>query len=174
MQHLNRDEIRMLVRAINQPLWRLMTKTGFWHGLRVTELNSMVKEDALDGFINVKRLKGSLHTIQPYVKHEDPDLDEYAELTELVASLKPGQRLFPITRQGYYGILTRAGIRVGLPKHKRHPHVLKHSIAMQSIGGAGIENVRQWLGHKSIASTGEYLRVSDQAAAAAIGKAMGL
>jgi integrase len=42
---------------------------------------------------------------------------------------------------------------------------------MMTIHDAGIENVRQWLGHKSIASTGAYLRVTDEAASRAIGKA---
>jgi len=34
---------------------------------------------------------------------------------------------------------------------------------MQTIASAGIENVRQYLGHKSISSTGAYLKVSDGA-----------
>ena len=39
---------------------------------------------------------------------------------------------------------------------------------MQGHGEAGIENVRQYLGHRSISSTGEYLKVSDQEASNAI------
>jgi hypothetical protein len=41
---------------------------------------------------------------------------------------------------------------------------------MQSIKTAGIENVRQHLGHSSISSTGEYLKVSDNDASAAVNK----
>jgi site-specific recombinase XerD len=51
--------------------------------------------------------------------------------------------------------------------------VLKHSIAMQSIREAGIENVRQYLGHRSISSTGAYLKVTDEAASAAVIKSAG-
>jgi hypothetical protein len=36
---------------------------------------------------------------------------------------------------------------------------------------AGIENVRQHLGHRSLSSTGSYLRVSDEAASGAVFKA---
>jgi site-specific recombinase XerD len=43
---------------------------------------------------------------------------------------------------------------------------------MQTIQAAGIENVRQYLGHKSISSTGAYLKVSDSEAAAAVGLAL--
>ena len=43
---------------------------------------------------------------------------------------------------------------------------------MQTIKKAGIEMVRQRLGHKSISSTGEYLKVTDEDASAAIADAL--
>ena len=45
---------------------------------------------------------------------------------------------------------------------------------MQTIELAGIENVRQYLGHKSISSTGAYLKVSDADAARVISKSLGV
>jgi hypothetical protein len=45
---------------------------------------------------------------------------------------------------------------------------------MLSIHKAVIENVRQYLGHRSIASTGAYLRVDDSAASKAVAAAMSL
>jgi hypothetical protein len=39
---------------------------------------------------------------------------------------------------------------------------------MHNIDKAGIHNIRQYLGHRSISSTGAYLVVSDSAAAAAM------
>lgn len=173
MQSLSIDEIKRLVREIKQPRWKLMVLTGFWHGLRASELTGLTGADIRDGFIDCRRLKGSLHTIQPYVHHDDPDLDEAAGLTELAKSLGKKDLAFPITRRGLYGVIARAGVRAGLPKHKLHPHILKHSIARQSIAKAGIENVRQWLGHKSMSSTGAYLKVSDEEASRAISSAVG-
>lgn len=173
MQDMSRDEIKSLVWNIENPRWKLMTKVGFWHGLRVSELNTMLPINIRDHFVSVQRLKGSLKTIQPFVQHPDPLLDEYAELEELARTLKPDERVFPITRNGFYKVIQKAGKKAGIPQHKLHPHALKHSIAMQTIAEAGIENVRQHLGHKSIASTGEYLRVSDAAASRAISAAMG-
>jgi hypothetical protein len=43
---------------------------------------------------------------------------------------------------------------------------------MLTIRTAGIENVRAYLGHKSIASTGAYLKVDDETASKAVGAAM--
>jgi integrase len=173
MQSLSIDQIKSLVNEIKQPRWKLMVLTGFWHGLRASELTSLRGADIRDGFVDCKRLKGSLRTIQPYVKHQDPDLDESAGLAQLAKTLGPKDLVFPITRRGLYGVIARAGARAGLPKHKLHPHILKHSIARQSIAKAGIENVRQWLGHKSMSSTGAYLKVSDDEASRAISSAVG-
>lgn len=56
----------------------------------------------------------------------------------------------------------------GLPRHLQHPHCLKHTIAMHLVGKIGVENLRIWVGHKSLASTGEYAKPSEQDAARAV------
>jgi integrase len=153
-----------------------MLKIEFWHGLRVSEVISLLPEDCRDEHIYCERLKGSLKTLQPWIVSDDPELDYREELRELLRTATSGKPLFPITRDGVLKLIKRAGRKAGLPQGQRYktklrPHALKHSIAMMTIHDAGIENVRQWLGHKSIASTGAYLRVTDEAASRAIGKA---
>lgn len=172
MHSLTRVETKRLVVAISDPKHRLLVKTAFWHGLRVSEAIGLVKENVRDGYLTVQRLKGSNKTSQPLIKTDDPDLQYAEELEQYVSTLQPREALFDITRRGIAKVIEREGLKAGLPRHKLHPHALKHSIAMQSIRKAGIENVRQYLGHKSIASTGAYLRVSDEAASKEIGAAM--
>lgn len=172
MQHLTREEFKVLLLAVRDPKHRLMLKVGFWHGLRVSELIGLTTENIRDGYLTVQRLKGSLRTVQPFQESSDPLMDESKELRELALKLAPGERLFNMTRSGVAKLVMRSGMKAGIPRHKLHPHVLKHSIAMHTIRKAGIENVRQWLGHKNISSTGAYLKVTDEAAALAIGSAM--
>lgn len=173
MQHLDRKQLIALLQAIPQARQRLMILTTFHHGLRVSETISIKGGVNLrDGFLIMKRLKGSLPTTQPYVSHVDPMLDEALALLELEKTLKRGERPFNMTRFGVYKLIQRAGARAGIPQHLTHPHILKHSIAMQTIKVAGIENVRKHLGHKSISSTGFYLQVDDAQASAAIGEAL--
>ncbi len=167
MHHLTKDEFKALLGAVPNPRHRLMLKVGFLHGLRVSELTGLVREDIQDGYVSVQRLKGSLKTVQPWVKLPDPVLDEYVDLKRLYASLEPRERLFPMTRFGVHKLMKRAGKAAGLPAHKSHPHALKHSCAMIGIDKMGIQRVRQYLGHKSISSTGAYLNVSDEEAAKA-------
>lgn len=169
MHSLSKEEFRSLLNDPKiTPNQRLMFKVGFWHGLRVSELIGLVRENIADGYVTVQRLKGSLKTHQMYQSHPDPLLDEATELAALYETLKPGERLFSITRSGVQKLMTRIAKRQSLPRHKMHPHALKHTIAMQTIKKAGIENVRQHLGHKSIASTGAYLRTTDEEASLAI------
>lgn len=167
MNHLTQPEIKSLLREIPNERQRLMLKVGFLHGLRVSELINLKREDIRDGYVKVQRLKGSLKTVQPYVAHSDPELDEAGPLAKLYGTLKTGERLFPMTRNGVYKLMQRAGKQAGIPSHKLHPHALKHACAMESIDKIGIQRVRQYLGHKSISSTGEYLKESDETASRA-------
>jgi integrase len=159
-------------RSVSEQDWLLLLVT-FWHGLRASEALALTPDHFSDGFITVQRLKGSLRTRQPLALHANPLLDERTAIESwLERQGRRGQRLFPISRFQFYRRIRFYGSWAGIPRHLCHPHVLKHSIAMQSIKEAGIENVRQHLGHRSLSSTGSYLRVSDESASRAVMKAV--
>jgi integrase len=172
MVHLTQDEIIALIREIPKERQKLMIAVGYLHGLRVSELIALTKANIRDGYVTVQRLKGSMKTTQPYVKHPEPELDESGRLAELANTLKQHERLFPMTRNGVLKLMQRAGARAGIPAHKLHPHALKHACAKESIDKIGIQRVRQYLGHRSISSTGEYLKESDESASKAFLDAM--
>ncbi len=136
---------------------------------------ALTPENFDGGFVTVQRLKGSLKTVQPLVTHNEPLLDERAALESLIRTLQPTQRLFgTLKKQNANYRFAKYAKLAGLPKHKQHTHCLRHSRAMHTIRTVGIENVRQLCGHRSIASTGEYLKVSDSSAWAALGTGAGL
>jgi integrase len=180
MEHLTREQVVRLLacaRAGRERDWVLFL-VSFWHGLRASEAVGLIPENFADGYLNIQRLKGSLRTVQPLVDHEEEILNERAAVAGWLSKHQErygadgnGRKVFPISRVQFYRVMRRYGRLAGIPQHLCHPHVLKHSIAMQSIAMAGIENVRQYLGHKSISSTGAYLRVSDDAASRAIAAA---
>jgi site-specific recombinase XerD len=154
-------------RAGSERDW-LMILVAYNHGLRASEVVTLTSANIHDGFITVRRLKGSRSTTHRLFANEAQPLTQLA--AEKVAT---GERLFPITRQHFWYLVQKHGKAAGIPKHLCHPHIAKHSIAMHTIAKAGIENVRTFLGHVSIASTGAYLRVDDDAANAAICSALG-
>jgi integrase len=170
IQSLDRDELLALLAAAKRHRERdwLMILVAFWHGLRASEVVAITGDDVRDGHLTVQRLKGSLRTTQPLVSDPDALFSEAKPVFEYARNFASNQRLFKITRQHFWRLFQRYAKEAGIPSHKRHPHILKHTIAMQSIHSAGIENVRQYLGHKSLSSTGAYLKVSDADASAAV------
>lgn len=185
------DEIKSLAAAIPESWQRCMVVLTFWHGFRVSEVVggwSVVKKQKVyhepmtaanftvtpkDVFVTVQRLKGSNKTVQKLFSNSDSLLDEKTMVLELLKTAEPGKPLFPISRFGFFRLLRRIGPKVGIPLHKCHPHALKHSIGKQSAkNGAGVENIRTWLGHKSYV-TMDYMRSDEEEAQQAIAAAVG-
>lgn len=172
LDSLSNSELAALLRAARdrRPNDRrdwLMLLVAFTHGLRASEVVAIERDDVRDGFLSVRRRKGSIATVQPLLEHPDPLFSERAALIELAGQARTNQKLFPITRQHFWAIMQRAAVAAGVPKHKAHPHALKHSCARQLIDSAGIHRTQAWLGHKSMASTGKYLNPTNEEVAAA-------
>lgn len=170
MEHLLEGELRGLLTAAKAKCARdwLMILVGYWHGLRASEVVGLTAGSIADGHVTVGRLKGSLRTTQRLVAHPDPLLDEATALFEFIRGMHPNELIFPLSRTQFWRLVQKYAAVAGIPKRKAHPHILKHSIAMHSIKLAGIENVRQYLGHRSLASTGAYLKVDDDKASLAV------
>ena len=175
MHALSNKELRQILeaaRAVRERDW-LMILVAFSHGLRVSELTGFTSNAVRDGYLTIQRLKGSLKTTQALLESEDPLFNEKDALVKFARRARAGRPVFNISRVQFWRLMKRYGRDAGIPEHKNHPHILKHSIATQALkAGAGIEDVRQHLGHKSLSSTGAYLRVSDQEAGQAIHRAL--
>ena len=174
MEHLSKDELTRLLTVAREHSERdwLMLLVGFTHGFRVSEILGLTAANVVDGFITIQRLKGSMKTTQPLRHAADPLFDEKTALEAWCRDHQSGP-LFNISRMHAWRIIQELGRLASIPKHLCHPHILKHTIAMLTIGKAGIENVRQMLGHKSISSTGAYLKVDDDVATRAGFAALG-
>ena len=174
MEALSKPELLALLQAAKSHSRRnwLMILVAYSHGLRASEVTQLQREAVKDGHLTVARLKGSLRTVQPLISDPEPLLNEGKALFDFVRNLRGNQRLFPITRQHFWRLMQRYSEAAKIPARKRHPHILKHTIALQTIHSAGIENVRQYLGHKSMSSTGAYLKVTDSEASTALSHAL--
>lgn len=151
--------------------------------------------DAIEGQeITVQRRKRSLETCQALQEHENPLLNEQLAwetwLAERGRHGKKGGRakmqqnhvllhfdengpLFEISRCQLYRIYRRYAAEAGLPKRKRHPHCLKHTIGTQLVeSGIPLPQVQVHLGHRSLASTGQYTLPREDAVSRAVGRAI--
>jgi integrase len=174
IQSLDRAELLALLTAARQKRERdfVMILLAFGHGLRASEVIALTGNNFSSTHITVQRLKRSLKTTQALFEHADPLLNERKVVIDYLKTRPRNQRVFPISRVRFWQLMQEHAAAAGIAKHKRHPHILKHSIAMQTIHSAGIENVRQHLGHKSMSSTGAYLKVTDEAAGAAVARVL--
>ena len=189
MTFLTPGEMLAVLKAARERSTRdwAMILLAYRHGLRASEVCNLklVDVDLKAGSISVRRLKGSLHTVQPLYQHRgQPLLDETnavrawlrkrpADGSDFLFTSQKGGKL---NRTQLFRVFQTISKSAGLPVDKRHPHVLKHSLASHLIAGnVNLALVRQALGHRSISSTMQYVGTSDgQAAEAAQAALMNL
>jgi integrase/recombinase XerD len=169
MKSLDKNElIRLLEAAKVNKVHYLAILIAYSHGLRASEVTQMRGSQVKDGYLTVERLKGSLKTVQPL-------LVEREAVEKLAASVGLTGRLFPFSTRWFQKLMHRYGKLAGIPYHKCSPHKLKHTTAMLALeGGMKLNEVQAYLGHKSLSSTGQYLKVNDDQASKAFAKAVGL
>jgi site-specific recombinase XerD len=161
-----------------------MILLAYRHGLRASEVCGLklADMDLKAGSISIRRLKGSLHTIQPLYQHRgQPLLDETAALRAWLRKrpadgsdfLFTSQKGGKLGRTQFFRNFQTVAESAGLPVEKRHPHVLKHSLASHLVAGnCNLALIRQALGHRSISSTMQYIGTSDSQAAEALQRAL--
>jgi type 1 fimbriae regulatory protein FimB len=177
MKYLTQNELRSLVAAAHASSARdwAMILVAYWHGLRASEVVSLTVNDVRDGFLSVQRLKGSRKTVQPLIAGNDPLFNEKAALAIMCEGKQASDRLFDINRRQFQNVFKKHGLTAGVPEHKCHPHAAKHSCAKIALqNGIHIDELQAYLGHKSLASTGAYLRSDDETASAAFARAAGV
>jgi type 1 fimbriae regulatory protein FimB len=181
MAYLTPEEVLAVLKAGRKHSIRdwAMVLLAYRHGLRASEVCGLKLSD-IDlkaGSISIRRLKGSLHTVQPLYPHRgQPLLDELAALrawlkarpadgSDFLFTSQKGGRL---DRTQFFRLFRAVAEYAGLPPEKRHPHVLKHSLASHLVAGnVNLALIRQALGHRSITSTMQYVGTSDGQAAEA-------
>lgn len=163
MQYMTQSElyrVMAIAKQHNRLHWQAML-TGFYFGLRVSEVINILGEDVQDRQVMVKRLKNSLPTLQP-IPVTDPASDFHLDLVELAKAAGPRERVFPLSRQRCDQFMKRYCRLAGIHRSKAHFHAFKHSIAMvlwnrtQHPG-----QIKAYLGHKSMSSTMQYLNEVD-------------
>jgi integrase/recombinase XerD len=163
MTYLTKDELRRLFQAAynHNREHHLALVACLWHGARVSELINLRGTDVTpDGMVIVKRLKGSLTTMQPIRKDDDILFDESPILT--LAQDRKTLRLFPYCRSYFNILMKKYGIEAGIHKSKLHIHALKHSLAMMLWDKShSLGRLQSYLGHKAASSTLIYLYESN-------------
>lgn len=164
MKSLSQQELLMLLaaaRAHRERDW-LLILVCFWHGLRASELVSFQRDAIVDGYLVLLRPDGSDRLRHMLVEHPEPLLNEKDALIEFAARSDWGVPVFDVCRRRVDQLMKRYCAEVGIPAELAHAHTLRHTVARLSIESAGVEHARRWLGHKSMGSIYEYLKVPQE------------
>jgi len=167
MKSLAKEELAQLlaVAARHDAKDALMLRVAFNHGLRMSEVLALTGENIVDGHLVVQRLKNSNLTSQPLLADEKEGIDQL---------VRDGGRFFPISRTTAHRRMQRYGAEAGIPKFKRHMHVLKHTCGRLGYkGGMGIPELVTYLGHKNPGNSLKYMEADEAQAAAAFAAAVG-
>ena len=146
--------------------WRnaAMLMLTFYHGLRVTELCRLRRQDVdlTHGRIWIQRLKGSLSTEQPLRADELRTLKRYvtqrgnAQLPWLFLNERGDQ----FTRSAINYLVGITGVRAGLTFHV-HPHMLRHGCGYALANrGYDLRLIQDYLGHRDPQPTTRYTRTA--------------
>jgi site-specific recombinase XerD len=155
------------------------------HGMRASEVCGLklADLDMKNRQVEIRRVKGSLRTVQSLAEHAGNNRALFDEVRVLKFYLakrhEDGSGYLFLSQKGsalsttqFYRIFRDIALAAGIAAEKAHPHSLKHSRCTNLIaGGVNLMEVRQLVGHKSIGSTVQYIAVSDQQAVQAARRA---
>ena len=186
LQSLTKAELLDVLKAASESKRNhAMILLAFKHGLRPSEVCELrlTDIDLKNGIITVNRLKGSLKSAQNLLDQPGQPLlsekrvlrawleerDTYNDRSDFLFLSQKGGKL---DRSAFYRVFQALAKRVSLPVTKQHPHCLKHSLGFFLVDeGTPLPEIQQALGHKSLASTGVYLKVTDERANRAVARA---
>lgn len=185
LKFLTRNQILSILKAAREASERdyILILLTYRHGLRASEVCGLhAKRHFADGYVTVARLKGSVKTSQPLFSSNNPLLDEATAVPAYLETVSGGH-LFParktkttasphLSRQQFHRIFRVHCATARVPIHLSHVHTLKHSICMELVKRVDIAELQVFVGHRSLSSTGQYLRVSQQQACDAVAAAM--
>jgi integrase/recombinase XerD len=166
---LSREEIRLILDAINNIKHRTMIALMYSSGLRLSELLSLKVGDIdiNDMNIHVKEGKGRKDRITIFSEKIREDVNRFMH------GKGPDEYLFLSTGKDARGnfhslsgrtlqkVLESALKRAGINK-KATPHDLRHSFATHLLeNGISLRHIQQLLGHKNISTTSIYTKVTN-------------
>jgi site-specific recombinase XerD len=185
MTFLTPNELLALLKAARERSTRAWASIllAYKHGLRCSEVCDVRLDDVdlKSNQITVRRLKGSMTNVQNLAKIQgQPLLDEpravkawLAERNDPSPYLFTSQKGGKLDRSAFFRLFQSIAEAAGLPKGKRNPHLVKHSLASHMVAaGTNLAFIRQSLGHMSASSTARYCHVTDEQAAAETRKAL--
>jgi integrase/recombinase XerD len=167
IKYLLKPDLDRLLALISNVRDRAIFTVAYCHGLRASEVGLLWMKDwnPSSRRLYIHRTKGS-------------DSAEYRLLELAVRPLQAwlrdrggwdgpifvSERQTAISRFRLHQLMRLYGERAGLPMELQHFHTLRHSIAVHMTEqGRSLQEVQDWLGHRSVLSTQKYAKLTSLA-----------
>jgi site-specific recombinase XerD len=176
ISRLLREELLAVLGAAREGRERdwLLFSLSYNHGLRVSEAVGLTADDVSEHGIRIVGLKEGESVVQPLIESGENLLNERKALLKFVFGMEGNQKIFSIGRRRAWELFRKYGTLSGLPEHKRHPHVLRHTCATDlTEKKVPLEQIQAWMRHKNLGSTGIYLRPTQEQVNFSVLAAMG-
>ncbi len=137
-------------------------------GIRISELVSLKVGDLSDDLSYMVILnKGERQRLVPLISKVKNLLKIYIENLKLKSLEQNSKYLFPsnsksgyLTRNRFFQILKKVGVKAGIPSSDLSPHKIRHSFASHLLErGVDLRVIQESLGHKDISTTQIYTHV---------------
>ncbi|WP_353684346.1 site-specific integrase [Thermodesulfovibrio sp. 3907-1M] len=173
--HLTEDELNRLTFEFQK--WfeekRSIVRGRYWlvflflryTGARVSEVLNIDETRDLDfrnSTVRLITLKRSEKKKNQYRIVPVPDrvISEYLRFTKLHPKMEG--KVFKLKRNNFFVVFRQLCKKAGIPDEIAHPHVLRHTRAIELLrAGIPVTAVQQLLGHASLNTTAMYLRYSN-------------
>ena len=160
---ISREEVMNLFDKVQNIRDKVLLKTIYWCGLRVSEAINIMPKDInfKERTLLIRVAKRDKQRMAVIPKALLPDLEGWVKLN----NFKDDERIFKIQRAQVHNIVKKANPNI-------HTHTLRHSLATHLYERTGdIHLVKESLGHTNISTTQIYTHLSTKARKDMIDKA---
>ncbi|RLJ06696.1 MAG: hypothetical protein DRP18_00115 [Candidatus Aenigmatarchaeota archaeon] len=172
--YLTREQVEKLIDAAENLRDKLILLLMYRCGRRVSEVLLLTKDDILwedkKIIFTILKRKRPVKELKPVDDYTLKLLDLYVNHNIRMRGIrkKPGNRLFPVTRQYVFKLVRKLGEKTGITRvgnKKLHPHHLRHSFAVHAVRtevktAEDLRKLQMYMGHANISTTSYYLQFS--------------
>jgi integrase len=166
IKYLTAEELERLFRVITSTRDKAIFRLAYHRGLRASEVGALQVSDYRPeaARLFVHRLKGGNAGEYPLTDIEVKVLKSWLkERGDDPGPIFLSNRRTAISRKMLDVLMRAYCATAGIPRDKSHFHALRHSCATSLISqGDDIAIIQDHLGHKNIASTSEYAKITNK------------
>lgn len=175
IKHLSPEEVKKLFKKIESSRDKALFYIMYLYGLRCSEAVNITMHDLRmnDDRVFIRATKNGISRenvldktakklLSVYLKERE-DILKKSKVKNQADSLFLSRKLGKLTTTQIYRLFNQYSTNAKLPEDKRHPHALRHSIAVHMAdSGVPVERVKDHLRHRKIDSTMVYFQITSK------------